>query len=194
MSANYSLARDLRELARMSDSLDAYLPGNALYMRVGAGDMPQLTAGAFLLRSRRLGHFRGRMNPSQQAALDKALAQHDAQRREWRLHYEKKLQREVLSRLRAMRAFFGECAENLRGCAAAYPAEAMRRTLMQEILIAMDDFGYDKAELMPAVHQSDRALRRYVRPDAFIWSPQLEAVYRREPFWWLYARPNAAGG
>ena len=191
MAANYSLARDLHELAGMGASLGAYLPGSELYMRVGAGNMPPLTVGAFLLRLRRLGHFRGRMNLSQQAALDKARAQHDARRQEWSLHYEKKLKREVASRLRAMRAFFDECAESMRGCAAAYPAEAMRRTLAQEILIAMDGLGYDKGDLMPAVHQSDRALRRYVRVGAFIWSPKLEAVYPRHPFWWLYARPDA---
>ena len=191
MSANYSLARDLRELARMSDSLDAYLPGDKLYLPVSAGSMPQLTLGAFLLRSRRLKHFRSQMNPAQQAALDQALTRHDDRRQEWTLHYENKLQRELLSRLRAMHAFFGECAESMRDCAAAYPAEAMRRTLVQEILIAMDDLDYDKGELMPAVRQSDRALRRYVRPSAFIWSPKLEAAYRRDLFWWLYARPDA---
>ena len=190
MSASYSLERDLRELALMGAALGDYLPAPELYRRIGAGNLPQLTLGAFLLRARRLRHFRDAMDSGQQAALSKALAQHNAGRREWTLHYQDKLKREADSRLRAMRAFFGECAESMRDCAAAWPAEAARRTLIQEILMAMDD-GDDKDARLRDVRRCDAALRRLLMRCDFVWSPGLAPVYPRDVFWWLYARPEA---
>ena len=54
MSSNYSLKRDLEELAQMGDKLHEYILGDALYMPVSGGffrgsSTPQLTTGAFLL-------------------------------------------------------------------------------------------------------------------------------------------------
>ena len=191
MSANYSLDRDLHEIVQMGASLRVYILGDKLYLPVGGG-LPQLTLGAFLLRRRRLKHFRDEMNAAQQAMLDKALGKHEALRRAWPLHCETKLKREASSRLRSIRAFLRECEESRGDCAAAYPVEAARRTLVQEILVAMDDFGCDKNELMAAVRQSDLALRPWITASAFIWSPRLKPVYPRQPFWWLYGRPDAA--
>ena len=107
------------------------------------------------------------------------------------MHYEKKLMREAQSRLKLMVAFFRDCSESPRDCAAAYPVEATRRTIVQEILLAMDEFAYVKSELLPKVKHADHALRRYLRMGEFIWAPQLEAVYARCNFWWLYGRPDA---
>ena len=196
MSSNYSLKRDLEELAQMDDKLHEYILGDALYMPVSGGffrgsSTPQLTTGAFLLRRRRLSQLRDELDAAAQAQLDATLAQHDDIQREWRMHYEKKLQQEVDSRLKMMVAFFRECSESPRDCAAAYPVEAMRRTIVQEILLAMDEFDYDKSELMPNVRHCDAGLRRHLRPCEFIWSAQLEAVYARESFWWLYGSPAA---
>ena len=198
MSSNYSLKRDLEELAQMGDKLHEYILGDALYMPIRGGffrgsSTPQLTIGAFLLRRRRLSQLRDELNAAAQAQLDATLAQHDNIQREWRMHYEKKLQQEVDSRLKMMVAFFRECSESPRDCAAAYPVEAMRRTIVQEILLAMDGFGYDRRELLPNVRHCDSGLRRYFRSDEFIWSSQLEPVYPREIFWWLYGAPVAEG-
>ena len=196
MSAKYSAKRDLDELAQMGDKLQEYVLGDALYMPVGGGffrgsSTPQLTTGAFLLRRRRLSLLKQKLHAAQKAQLEATLAQHDDIQREWRLHYEKKLGREAHSRLKLMAAFFRDCAESPRDCAAAYPVEAMRRTIVQEILLAMDEFDFDKVELTPKVQQSDTALRRYLRRCEFIWSPRLEPCYPREGFWWLYAMPDA---
>ena len=196
MSSNYSLKRDLQELAQMGDKLHEYILGDALYMPVSGGffrgsSTPQLTTGAFLLRRRRLSQLRDELDAAAQAQLDATLAQHDDIQREWRMHYEKKLQQEVDSRLKMMVAFFRECSESPRDCAAAYPVEAMRRTIVQEILLAMDEFDFDKSEFFPKVRHCDSGLRRYFRSGEFIWSSQLEPVYPREVFWWLYGAPTA---
>ena len=196
MSAQYSLGRDLDELERMVERLGEYLVGDAMYLPLGGGffrgsSTPQLTLGALLLRRRRLSCLRGKMKRADGLRLDAALAQHDDLQHEWPLHYEKKLRHEVPMRLKAMAGFFRECGENPRDCAGAYPIEALRRTIVQEILIALDAFRYDKRELTADVGPSDQALRRLLHAGGFIWSPRLEPVYPNAAFWWLYGRPAA---
>ena len=180
MSSRYSLARDLDEFERMVERLGDYLLGDAMYLPVGGGffrgaSTPQLTLGALLLRRRRLSHLRAKLKRADGFRLDDALARHDKLQREWTLHYEKKLQREVPMRLKVMAGFFRECSENPRDCAGAYPIEALRRTIVQEILISMDEFGYDKREVAAAIRPADQALRRILRAGEFIWSPPIGA-------------------
>ena len=196
MSAKYSLKRDLDELINMSHKLKEYILGDALYMPVGGGfirgSTPDLTIGAFLLRRRRLHLLRDRLDTEAQAALDETLSRHDDLQRGWRVHYEKKLAREVKSRLKLIGAYLRDCAENPRDCAPAYPVEAMRRTIMQEILLAMDEFDYDKSAVMAGIQRADAALRRYFRPGSFIWATELANRYiPSEAFWWLYGTPDA---
>ncbi len=197
MSQEYSLARDLAELEGMVERLADYALGDRLYLPLAAGysrrsTTPQLTIGALLLRRRRLSRLRPSLNPKQQARLDSALARHDAVQSEWSLHYENKLKQEVPARLKQMTGFFRDCQENPTGCASAYPPEALRRTIVQEILLAMDEFAYDKRELMAGVERTDIALRRLLHADVFLWSATLKPVYSPSVFWWLYSRPAPA--
>lgn len=194
MSSRYSLARDLDELERMVERLGDYLLGDAMYLPVSGGffrgsSTPQMTIGALLLRRRRLRHLRAKLKRAEGHRLDAALAQHADLQREWTLHYEKKLGREVPMRLQVMAGFFRECSENPRDCGGAYPVEALRRTIVQEILIAMEEFGYERSEVIASVRTADQALRRLLHAGDFIWSPILEAVYPKAQFWWLYGSP-----
>lgn len=196
MSSRYALERDLDEFEQMVERLGDYLLGDAMYLPVGGGffrgsSTPQMTVGALLLRRRRLTHLRARLKRKNGLRLDNALAQHDNLQREWTLHYEKKLQREVPMRLKVMAGFSRECSENPRDCAGAYPIEALRRTIVQEILMAMDEFGYDKRDARAALRPADQALRRLLQAGDFIWSPILEEVYPKAVFWWLYGSPEA---
>lgn len=194
MSQFFSLKRDLAELEQMTERIEDYLVGDKLFLPLAGNysrkaTMPQLTLGALLLRRRRLETLRSTLELKLQRRLDAALARHDAAQSEWTLHYGDKLRQEAPARARQMRAFFRDCQENPAGCAAAYPAEALRRTLVQESLLAMDEFGYDKRDILPAVTQTDTALRRILKPGPFIWSPLCQAAYPSRVFWWLYSVP-----
>lgn len=195
MSRRYALERDLDELERMTERLQEYILGDQLYLSIGAGfirggSMPQMTLGALLLRRRRLTSLRARLDSEQAARLEAALARHNSSQREWTLHYEKKLRGEAPARLKLMRAFFLDCKQNPRDCGGAYPVEALRRTIVQEILLAMAEFKYGTEELRAAAQINDRALRPLLDAGDFIWSPVLEKAYPRATFWWLYGRPG----
>lgn len=195
MSSRYVLARDLGEFEQMVERLEDYLLDDAMYLPVGGGffrgsSTPQMTLGALLLRRRRLRLLRSKLKRADGARLDAALAQHCRLQHEWTLHYGKKLRQEVPSRLRVMAGFFRECSENPRDCAGAYPVEALRRSIIQEIMLAMAQFGYDMGDLTGTVRPADQALRRILRAGEFIWSPVLEEVYPKTIFWWLFGSPG----
>lgn len=196
MSTSYSIERDLKEIAQMGDALQSYVPSDELYVSVSGGlfggrDLPQLTIGAFLLRMRRLSYFQDELTGVQEATLSKAIAQYDEVRQEWAVHHEKKVNREVLSRLKMMTAFFRECRDSMRSCASAYPVEAQRRTIVQELIIGMDDYDLDTHEVTTALHMTDGELRKYVTAGDFIWDAKLQPVYPRDTFWWLYGQPDS---
>lgn len=196
MSSRYSLRRDLDEMERMVERLGDYLLGDAMYLSIGVAafrgsSSPQMTIGALLLRRRRLMRLRAKLKRADGIRFDAALVEHSKLQREWTLHYEQKLLREIPMRLRLMAAFFRECSENPRDCAGAYPIEALRRTIVGEILLAMMEFGYEKSEVIASVCSADQALRRILQAGEFIWSPLLAPVYPQDDFWWLYGRPAA---
>lgn len=196
MSTNYSIDRDLKEIAKMGNTLQTYVLSDQLYMSVDGGlfsskNMPQLTTGAFLLRLRRLTQFRDEMNGVQQTILDKAIAQHNEVQNEWTVHYGQKMEREVLSRLKAMTEFFRDCRESIQTCSGAYPIEALRRTIIQELLMVLDEQGVDSPDVTSRTHHTDNELRTWVVAGDFIWAEKLASVYPKESFWWLYGHPES---
>jgi hypothetical protein len=192
----YSIDQDLKEAEAMAKALDDYIRDDQLYGQVGGGglfgggSMPSLTVGALLMRLRRLRALQDQMNESQRSRMAAIEQQHEAVRREWRNFYEAKLLKEANSRLDAMKTFFEECVESPRSCAGNYLPEALRRTIVQEILLTMPDLNMKSADLDTKVRGTDSRLRRFVQPSDFIWSPDLQAVYPKETFWWLYNKPS----
>jgi hypothetical protein len=194
----YSLDKDLWEAETMAEALIPYVYENRLYANVGAGGMfaasntPSLTLGALLMRLRRLHALEDRMTDAQRATLAKVSEQHDRVRKEWTLHYHNKLVQEANSRLKQIKQYVEECREDPRACAASYLPEALRRTIVQEIADVLDNHDMPSAELDRAIREADGGLRRYASPSDFIWAQELQSVYPKTKFWWLYAQPQPA--
>lgn len=184
---NYSIDRDLKEVKAMVDNLVPYIYEDELYGKINI-DTARLTPGSILLRLRRLGALRDQMNDSQAAEYDKVNAQHEALRKEWGVAYGKKMVREAESRLRDLQTYTKECREDPRLCASAYGPEALRRTIVAEIMAALPA-DIDKSALKATVSNVDSGLRRNNREAPFIWSQVLQAAYPKDTFWWLYGRP-----
>ncbi len=194
MSTQYSLQKDLDEALKMARALEDYIRAEQLYGSVGGGlfgggSEPSLTIGALIMRLRRLGLLRAHLSPAEQDKLAQAQALYQTVRTEWALRYEQKLLKEANSRLDAMRTFFRECQDSPRLCANIYKPEALRRTIVQEILDVMAAESIDSAELDDKVTLTDGQLRAHFQPGDFLWDAVLRDTYPRDPFWWLWGEP-----
>lgn len=194
MSENYSIDTDLKEASAMSESLVPYVHEKELYGKAGGGGffnkLPAMTIGGLVMRLRRLDTLRDQLTPAQAEKLDQAQSHMREIAKEWRVHFTEKMVREANSRLDAMKQYFDECASSERQCANYYNPEILRRTTVQELLIAMDDLGITvEPELKQKVAGTDSKLRRYVRPADFVWAETLKPAYPEQPFWWMYQRP-----
>jgi uncharacterized membrane-anchored protein YhcB (DUF1043 family) len=185
---NYSVDRDLKEAQAMAAALVPYVYEEELYGRVGL-NMPSLTIGALLMRLRRLQVLRDKLNSTQAATLEQVERQIEGVRQEWTTHYHKKVLREIDARLRDIQTYMRECKEDPKLCANAYMPEALRRTIVQELLAAVPPGDEQSTGLAAKTKQVDSELRRYVKQSNFIWSPELQPVYTPDTYWWLYSRP-----
>jgi len=194
---HYSLNRDLEEARAMAEGLDDYVQSEMLYGSVqGAGifsadsSMPSLTIGGLLLRLHRLQKLEGQMSLEQKAILTVIQTEHDRVRNEWSVHYIQKVSNEADARLRGLEAFFAECDGDPEGCANAYWPEAQRRTILQEIVDALNKYKMPDSDLDRSLKSHDAQLRRLTEPTDFIWDAKLQPVYPQEKYWWLYAEPT----
>lgn len=194
MSTQYSLQKDLDEALKMARALEDYIRADQLYGSVGGGlfgggSSPSLTIGALIMRLRRLEALQSHLSAADRDKLGQAQSLHQMVRDEWNLHYEQKLLKEANSRLDAMRTFFRECQDNTRLCANIYKPEALRRTIVQEILDVMTAQSIASAELDDKVTMTDGQLRAHFQPGDFLWDAVLQDIYPRDPFWWLWGEP-----
>mgnify|MGYP005837680685 CR=1 FL=1 len=192
MSANYSLAQDLKEAAAMADSLESYVRGTELYGNAGGGyfaRQPSLTIGALAMRLRRLEALSDDLDAKGREQLRAAQQRYRQVEKEWSVHFGEKALKEAHSRLDAMRAFFQECANDSKSCAGNYPPELLRRTIVEELLPILEQHRLADDDLADKLKATDGNLRGIVRPSAFNWSPLLQPVYPQDRYWWLYQRP-----
>jgi hypothetical protein len=190
----YNLDRDLAEARAMAQSLEDYLRDNVLYGSVNGlfssdPDMPSLTIGALLLRLRRLAAQERRMSPEQKAILSEIEMLHDDVRGRMTGRYHERLVNEAGARLRTLEAFLAECEGGDQECADSYLPEALRRTIVQEIVAGLQKYGMPLIDLDTTVRRNDQIMRRFVKPSDFIWADALQPFYPSDTYWWLYARP-----
>ena len=188
---NFSVERDLKEAQTMAAALVPYVYEDELYGRVGM-NMPSLTIGALLLRLHRLRALASRLTPEQLTILEQAEAQVQAVRREWTSHFEKKLIREAEARMRDILTYLREAKESPRSGDNGYLLEAVRRTIVQELLDAMPE-AQRRVE-QAKVAEVDSGLRRSLYDSDFIWTKDLQPVYPATTYWWLYKRPHQPHG
>ena len=191
---NYNIFNDLHELQQMTQSLKGYLRRDDLYGTIGGGiftggSSPNFTIGTVLLRLRRIQALASMLDERRLNQLATAQEQHDTVQANNTDRYLKRMAREANSRLDAMKRFFEECRDDPRLCPRIYNPEAFRRTVVAELLAALETTGYESAELTQKRSATDKRLRGYVQASAFIWDDTLAPVYPEREFWWLYHAP-----
>ena len=181
----FDLARDVRALGAMAANLTPYLYEKELYGYL-SGDLPRLTVGGLLMRLYRLSRLSDHLSAEQQNVVQDAAINLEAEQSEWGVHYEHKLQQELEARLNALGRFLEECREGSAACAASYPIEAEKRTIIEHLRREAIEREVMPPELETRLRQLDNQLRRLLTDGAFISDPILQEVYPRDEFWWLY--------
>lgn len=194
MTAVYKIDKDLNEAQQMADGLEAYVRGTELYGYAGglfgSGDSPALTIGALLLRLRRLEAKQEQLNHTQKSELRAIQDTWHQVRNEWRAHYEGKLIQEAKSRLDNINTYIAEAMDAPRAARVNYPAEALRRTIVEEVLREMEAIGVESAEVHAKRRDVDGRLRGLVQSVPFQWDENLQNMYPALEFWWLYQAPE----
>jgi hypothetical protein len=181
----FDLARDVRALGAMAANLTPYLYEKELYGYL-SGDLPRLTVGGLLMRLYRLTRLSDHLSAEQQNVVQDAAINFEAEQSEWSVHYEHKLQQELETRLNALARFLEECREGNAACAASYPIEAEKRTIIEHLRREAIEREVMPPELEARLRQLDNQLRRLLTDGEFISDPILQEVYPRDEFWWLY--------
>jgi len=181
----FDLDRDLRALATMASNLTPYLYEDEMYGYL-SGDLPNLTLGGLLLRLYRLGHLENLLDADQQTMLQDARINFEAECAKWAVHYETKLQQELHARLDAFDQFLNECGDDLPSCAANYPVQAEKRTIIEHLNDELVELEARPEEIENRLRHIDQKLRRLLVESDFISDERLAAVYPKHRFWWMY--------
>ncbi len=181
----FDLERDVRVLAAMASSLTPYLYEDEMYGYL-AGNLPKLTLGGLLLRLHRLSCLEHALSVEQQTLLHDARINFEAERANWAVHYENKIVRELRARIEALEFFVRECEEDPLPCAANYPVQAEKRTMIHHLLEESSEHEILEDDIRARVRQLDQKLRALLREGLFISDEVLKPAYPAEPFWWLY--------
>jgi hypothetical protein len=170
MSSN---EEDLRFLKEAVPQLQEYLLSNELYWPL-SGSLPRLTPGALLLTLARLGVHA----PLETQKLE---AQVETIRTKWRSAWDKKVAREIANRLRLWSQFLSDYVKAPDQNLDSYRTEARGRAILQLLLVELQD-APEKSTLA----NLDGILKSRLVPGEFIWEPDLQAVFPRTSFWFLY--------
>ncbi len=181
----FDLDRDLRALATMASNLTPYLYEDEMYGYL-SGDLPNLTLGGLLLRLYRLGHLENLLDADQQTMLQDARINFEAECAKWAVHYETKLQQELHARLDAFDQFLNECGDDLPSCAANYPVQAEKRTIIEHLNDELVELEARPEEIENRLRHIDQKLRRLLVEGDIISDERLAAVYPKGRFWWMY--------
>lgn len=181
----FDLDRDLRALATMASNLTPYLYEDEMYGYL-SGDLPNLTLGGLLLRLYRLGRLENLLDADQQTMLQDSRINFEAECAKWAVHYETKLQQELHARLDAFDQFLNECGDDLPSCAANYPVQAEKRTIIEHLNDELVELEARPEEIENRLRHIDQKLRRLLVESDFISDERLTAVYPKGRFWWMY--------
>jgi hypothetical protein len=184
-----SLEYELNYLQAGVDSLEKYLLSDELFWPLnakvpdGAPEYPRLTLGGLLMAREKVKAY------SKQGSLednaDKAIADLDRVRAQWRMAWENKARLSFSMRLRMWGDYLGEYRNNAQDNADRYPYEVRLRVMLQLLSIEF-------AQTKPAETELWRALDGYLKgvfmAGAFIWEPEIQPGFPVGPYWYLYGK------
>ncbi|MBN1678685.1 MAG: hypothetical protein JW966_00240 [Anaerolineae bacterium] len=181
----FDLERDLRILSIMASSLTPYLYEKELFGYL-SGSLPKLTIGGLLLRLHRLSALENQLDHGQHISVQDARLNFEAERSGWAVHYEAKLAQELQTRIDTYSQFVIECQDDKARCAADYPSQAEKRTIIEHLFVEAEERDCLPEDAQPRLKHADDRLRQMLENGDFISEDILKSVYPRDHFWWMY--------
>ena len=186
-----SVERDLRFLGRAIEELKAYLLSNEMYWPLRLGTMPgeepypPLTPGNLLLfRARLRGrHEGGALGHAHKVSLLGIEEQLDALTQAWRVAWEGKLGREILSRMEQWKLILDEISADPLNRSGYYKGDVRDRVLIE---LLVDEIGEQAPMEIELLVRLDERLRGLTVDGAFLWDDSLQDIFEKAKYWYLY--------
>lgn len=183
---------DLAVVAAEVDELEEYIIKGDVYrtLRVqtpSGTQMVQMSAGDLLTRLYRLESMREQLAPEERSrAKDLALTARSTIY-SLRTRFHDLLKREIKTRLDSLNWFLDDVVGDSKRARVEYPFEIRNR---QRIQLMAEELAEDLTpELKQQIARVDDRLRLIAKPAGFLWDNQLEPLFPRERFWYLYVSP-----
>ncbi len=181
---------NLSLIEAMLENMEPYLLSDEVYWPVasrpdaGSPPFPRLTLGGFLLTQDELSVQQTTMESRQARAYEDLLDRYRQIAKRWKSAIGRKAVREMNSRCNLWHAYVEELEE--RGKVPYdYPRE-VRHRVMFERLMDLAGIEGDLDQILDKIQSVDDRLRAMSVPSDFIWQADLQAVYSRDRFWFLY--------
>lgn len=183
---------DLAVLAAEIDELEEYIVKGDIYRTVRvqtpAGmQMVQMSAGDLLSRLYRLEGERERLSVEQRSRTKELALAARSTIYSLRTRFHDLLKREIKTRIDSLNWFLDDVIGDPKRARVEYPYEIRNR---QRIQLMVDELAEEMTpELKSQVSRVDERIRLIVRPAEFVWDSQLEPIFPRERFWYMYVSP-----
>ena len=188
ISNSVSVDSDLSTLRAFLKDFEQYLKSDIAFWTVGS-DISALTIGGLLFLRRTLSTRRTQLSPAQSAEFDQLESQADVLFQRWPVNIEKKVVREISSRLNVWASAIEEGIDHPALFADNYPHSINNRVYLSLLL-----------PLVANLSEADPHRRRWSILDArlrgilavgdFIWDAALAPAFPADEFWFLYGRPR----
>lgn len=185
-------AIDLTILAAMARELEDYIVGDELYrtliVRTSSGDQRlQMTGGDMLSRLYRVEGAQEQLSDTQRQQFVTVASQIEETIRSLQTRFHERLVLEMKNRLNGLAWFLDDCADDPQRCRVEFPFEMRNRQRIEEILKRAKHLVDD--QIMGKLRSVDQRIRHMTHATDFIWDEQLETLFPRAPYWYLYVLP-----
>ncbi len=183
-----SVDSDLSTLHAFLKDFEQYLKSDVVFWTVGS-DMPALTIGGLLFLRRTLSTRRTQLSPAQSVEFDRLESQADALFQPWPVNIERKVVREISSRLNVWASAIEEGIDHPTSFADNYAHSVNNRvylSLLLPLVATLPEADPHRRRLSVL----DARLRNVLIAGDFVWDGALTAAFPAAEFWFLYRRPK----
>lgn len=184
-------AYEIQYLQAGTEELEAYLLSDDLFWPIhaappaGMQPYPRLTLGGLSLAQKRAGALIKSREEAWQ--VEQIIRRIDIARQKWRLRWDDKAHRELMSRLMQWRNYLQEYRQDPVRHAAYYPYEIRWRVLIELLEKNVEAVSENENELRTGL---DLILKSVFKPGEFVWDKELQPAFAEDAYWYLYGRPG----